>query len=167
MANSEDNLNVAFAGESQANQRYLHFGKKAQEDGLTMIGRLFRAAAAAETVHAHNHLDAMRGVPDTLANLRVAMAGEAEEFKSMYPPFVAAAREEGHTDAERTFDYALKVEEIHYGLYARAVESLEKGDDLPDKKMFVCRGCGNTVEGEAPDKCPICGAPKSWFMWIE
>lgn len=167
MEKSEENLKEAFAGESQANQRYLGFAKKAQKDGFTMIARLFRAAGAAETVHAQNHLDAMGAVRDTLANLSAAQAGEAEEFKSMYPEFLEVARQEGNTDAERTFDYAMQVEKIHHDLYGKAIGALEKGEDLPERKMFVCRGCGNTVEDEAPEKCPICGAPKSWFMLIE
>lgn len=167
MAKSQQNLEAAFAGESQANQRYLGFAKKAQEVGLTMIARLFRAAAAAETVHAQNHLDAMGAVRDTLSNLKTAQAGEAEEFRSMYPEFLNVARQEGNQDAEMTFDFAMQVEKIHHDLYGKAMASLEKGKDLPERKMFVCRGCGNTVEDEAPEKCPICGSPKSWFMLIE
>jgi rubrerythrin len=164
---TQDNLEEAFAGESQANQRYMGFGKRAQDEGYPMVARLFRAAAAAETVHAQNHMRAMKGVRATLDNLKAGVAGEAAEFGSMYPAFLRAAREEGNQDAETTFDYALQVEQIHHGLYGRAVEALEGGSDLPEQKAFVCRGCGNTVLGEAPQKCPICGAPRSWFMDIE
>ena len=167
MGKSQENLGEAFAGESQANQRYLAFAKKAQKDGLTQVARLFRAAAAAETVHAQNHMKAAGQVSDTLPNLQTAAAGEAEEFRSMYPAFIQTARDEGDKEAERTFHYANEVEQIHYGLYQKAIEEVSKGNDLPEQKMFVCRGCGNTVEGEAPYKCPICGAPKSWFMDIE
>lgn len=167
MPETEENLEAAFAGESQANQRYLGFAKKAQEDGRKMIARLFRAAAAAETVHAQNHLRAMAGVGDTLQNLEAAAAGEAEEFESMYPAFLDAARQEGHKAAEKTFDHALQVEKIHHSLYSKAIETLEGSKDLPYRNVFVCRGCGNTVEDDVPAKCPICGAPKSWFMWIE
>ncbi|KPK65759.1 MAG: rubrerythrin [Planctomycetes bacterium SM23_32] len=167
MADTMENLKEAFAGESQANQRYHGFAKKAEDDGLTMVARLFRAAAAAETVHAQNHLDVMGTVGETAANLEAAMAGEAEEFESMYPAFIATAEEDGNDDAAGTFDLAMQVEQIHYQLYSKALEAVEKGEDLRERKMFVCRGCGNTVEDEAPDKCPICGAPKSWFMHIE
>ena len=167
MGSTADNLKEAFAGESQANQKYLAFAKKAQEEGLTMVGKLFRAAAAAETVHAQNHLRVDRGIGDTAANLKAAMAGESEEFTSMYPGFVAEARKAGQDKAVETFDLAMQVEKIHHGLYSKAAVNVAAGKDLPYANMFVCRGCGNTVENVAPDKCPICGAPKSWFMWIE
>lgn len=167
MAESTDNLQTAFAGESQANQRYNGFAAKAQKEGFKTVAKLFRAAAAAETVHAQNHLQAMEGVGATQDNVKAAMAGEAEEFKTMYPDFVEVAQQEGNKEAERTFDYAMQVEKIHHELYSKALEALTGGSDLPFKHMFVCRGCGNTVEDQAPDKCPICGAPKSWFMWIE
>ena len=161
-----DNLNAAFAGESQANQRYHGFAKKADDDGHTMIAKLFRAAAAAETVHAQNPLVAMEGVGSSSDNVEAAIAGEAEEFKSMYPEFLKAARAEGHKGAERTFDQAMQVEKIHHALYSKALDSLGAGRDLPYKNLYVCRGCGNTVEDVAPVSCPICGAPKSWFMWV-
>ncbi len=167
MADSQKNLEEAFAGESQANQRYLAFAKKAEEEGHKMIARLFRAAAAAETVHAQNHIDAMSGVKDTGANLQEAMAGEAEEFRSMYPEFLEVAREQENEEAETTFDYAMQVEQIHHQLYSKAAEALEDGSDLPEIEMYVCRCCGNTVEGEPPRMCPICGAPRSHFMHIE
>lgn len=167
MADSQKNLKAAFAGESQANQRYHAFAKKAEDEGYGMIARLFRAAAAAETVHAQNHIDAMGAVGDTMANLKTAMEGEADEFKSMYPEFIETAQDEGNEEAEETFDLAMQVEQIHHELYGKAAEALKAGSDLPETPMYVCRGCGNTVEGEAPDECPICGAPKSWFMLIE
>jgi rubrerythrin len=162
-----ENLKAAFAGESQANQRYHGFARKAEDDGLNMVARLFRAAAAAETVHAQNHLDVMGSVGETTDNIKAAMAGEAEEFKSMYPDFIEAAEAEGNEEAAETFDLAMQVEEIHHDLYGKALEAVEAGRDLPERRMFVCRGCGNTVEDEAPDECPICGAPRSWFMSIE
>jgi rubrerythrin len=167
MADTGENLAHAFAGESQANQRYLGFAKQAQEDGYPMIARLFRAAAAAETVHAQNHLQAMGPVGSIPANLHAAMSGEADEFKSMYPEFIENARAEANDEAVETFDWACQVEEIHHGLYEKALEAAEGGGDLPETPMFVCRGCGNTVEGEAPDRCPVCGAPRSFFMTIE
>ena len=167
MSKTDDNLKEAFAGESQANQKYLAFAKKSDKEGLPAIARLFRAAAAAETVHAQNHAGTMGIIVGTLDNLEAAAAGEAAEFREMYPGFIAQAEQEGNAKAKTTFDYANQVEQIHHALYSKAIETLGKGQDLPETEMFVCRGCGNTVEGEAPDKCPICGAPKSWFMRIE
>lgn len=167
MADTQDNLKEAFAGESQANQKYMAFARKADEEGHSQVARLFRAAAAAETVHAQNHAEAMGLVGDTVKNLKAAAEGEAQEFQSMYPAFIEKAREEGDEDAEETFDYANQVEEIHHDLYSQAISALEGHEELPVKQMFVCRGCGNTVEGEAPDKCPVCGAPRSWFLSIE
>ena len=167
MAETPENLKEAFAGESQANQRYLAFAKEAETEGYPQIARLFRAAAAAETVHAHNHLRQMDGIGDTAENLEAAIAGEAGEFKSMYPAFIQEARAEGNKGAERTFDLALQVERIHHELYSSAAQKLKEGQDFPYANFFVCRGCGNTVVDEVPDKCPICGAPKSWFMWIQ
>lgn len=167
MAESQDNLKEAFAGESQANQKYMAFAQKADEEGHSQVARLFRAAAAAETVHAQNHAQVMGIVGGTVDNLKAAAEGEAEEFEEMYPGFIEKAQAEGNEDAEATFDYANQVEQIHHDLYTTAISALESGEELPEKKMFVCRGCGNTVEGEAPDECPICGSPKSWFMAIE
>jgi rubrerythrin len=166
MAQTDDNLKEAFAGESQANQRYLAFAKKAEQDSLPNIGKLFRSAAAAETVHAGNHLRVAMGIGETMKNLEAARAGENEEATSMYPSFVETAQKEGNDDAQETFNLALQVEKIHRGLYEKAIEALKKGKDLPPKLMFVCRGCGNTVEGAPPEKCPICGAPQHWFMLI-
>ena len=167
MSTTIDNLKEAFAGESQANQSYLAFAKKADNENLPTITRLFRAAAAAETVHAQNHAAAMEMVGPTLDNLKTAAAGEKAEFKEMYPAFIEQAEKEGNGQARQTFDHANQVEQIHHGLYSEGIKTLEKGEDLPDTKIFVCRGCGNTVEGQAPEKCPICGAPPSWFMHIE
>jgi rubrerythrin len=166
MAQTDDNLKAAFAGESQANQRYLSFSKKAEQDGYPNIGKLFRAAAAAETVHAGNHFRVALGIGETLDNLQAAKAGEHDEIEDMYPGFIETANKEGNEDAAETFNLALQVERIHRDLYGKAAESLEKGKDLPTKLMFVCRGCGNTVAGAPPEECPICGAPQHWFMHI-
>ena len=161
-----DNLQEAFAGESQANRKYLAFAAKAETDGHPQIAKLFRAAAAAETVHAHAHLRVMGGVKDTAANLRAAIDGEGHEFKHMYPQFVAEAEADGNQPALYSFKNALAVEKIHHGLYGEALESLTGGSDLPETAIFVCGVCGNTVKGQAPDKCPICGAPKAKFAEV-
>ncbi|MBM4241986.1 MAG: rubrerythrin family protein [Euryarchaeota archaeon] len=159
-----DNLNEAFAGESQANRKYIAFAKKADEEGFFQVARLFRAAAAAETVHAHNHLKVLEGIKSTKENLETAIAGEVGEFKEMYPVFIEEAEKEGNQTALWSFDVANKVEEIHAILYQKALENL--GDNI-EVVYHVCNFCGNTVEKEAPEICPICGAPKSEFKKIK
>ncbi len=161
-----DNLKEAFAGESQANRKYLAFAKKAEAEGYAQIARLFRAAAEAETVHAHAHLRVQGGVGTTAENLTTAILGEGTEFKQMYPKFVAEAEAEGNKAALTGFKHAMAVEEVHHGLYSAALKALHGGKDLPAAPMFVCSVCGFTVAGKAPDKCPICGAPKKSFMEI-
>lgn len=161
-----DNLQEAFAGESQANRKYLAFAKKAEEDGRPQVAKLFRAAAEAETVHAHAHLRVMGGIKSTAENLEEAVAGEGFEFQEMYPKFLAQAQEEGQKPAEFSFKNALAVEEIHHGLYSKALEAVKNNSDLPAAAIYVCPVCGNTVEGGVPDTCPICNVPGSKFMEI-
>ena len=165
MATSE-NLQDAFAGESQANRKYLAFAKKAQDDGLPQVAKLFRAAAEAETVHAHAHLRVMGGIKGTQDNLQEAIDGEGHEFKKMYPDFVAVAEKEGNKPAVFSFKNALAVEEIHHGLYTEALHAVQSGSDLPETKIYLCPVCGNTVKGEVPDKCPICNTPKDRFFEV-
>ena len=167
MGKTLENLQAAFAGESQANRKYLAFATKAESDGFSQIAKLFRAAAAAETVHAHGHLKAMDGVGDTGANLRDAVAGESHEFKDMYPGFIATAKEEGNKKALRMFEWANVVEEIHCGLYEDALATYDKGGDLPTEDIWVCGVCGNTVGGDCPDKCSVCGVPAAKFDKID
>ncbi len=162
-----DNLRDAFAGESQANRTYLAFAKKADEEVYPQIAKLFRAAAAAETVHAHAHLAVLGGVKSTAENLQTAAGGEAHEFKDMYPGFVSEAEAEGNKAAAISFKNAMAVEEIHHGLYNDAAASLKSGSDLPESAIFVCGVCGNTVLGEPPERCPICGAPKARFSEVK
>jgi len=161
-----DNLQAAFAGESQANRRYLAFAKQAAADGYPGIARLFRAAAEAETVHAHAHLRVMGGVKSTADNLRAAIAGEHYEFVQMYPGFVAEAQREDNQDAVMSFKNALAVEEIHHRLYNDALNMLSAGNDLTMARFFVCGVCGNTVTGAPPEKCPICGSPREKFAEV-
>ncbi len=167
MNNTQENLQAAFAGESQANRRYLFFAEKADEAGQKQAARLFRAAAEAETVHARNHLSTMGGIKSTKENLEAAVEGEKHEFVEMYPGFIGQAKADNNMAAERTFDLANKVEKIHHGLFQKAIHSLESDESPVDKPYFVCQFCGNTVEGEAPEKCPICGAPRNKFKRIE
>jgi rubrerythrin len=164
MSKTEKNLQDAFAGESQANRKYLAYAKKAEEDGHKQIAKLFRATAEAETVHAMNHLRAIGGIKSTKENLDAAIEGEVYEFQNMYPQMIEDAKEEGNKKAEMTFNYANAVEKIHADLYKKALENLGKN---PDVDYYVCQVCGNTVEGEPPDKCPICGAPKKMFKKVE
>lgn len=166
MATTE-NLQEAFAGESQANRKYLAFAKKAEQDGFPQVARLFRAAAEAETVHAHAHLRVMGGIQDTAANLQAAIDGEGFEFQEMYPEYLAEAQAEGNKPAAYSFKNALAVEETHYGLYAKALEAVKAGKDLSESEIFVCPVCGHTVLGEPPDKCPVCGSPKARFFEVK
>lgn len=161
-----DNLKAAFAGESQANRKYLAFAQRADEEGLPQVAKLFRAAADAETVHAHAHLRVMGGINKTVDNLQVAIDGEGEEFKEMYPEFVAEAEKEGNKAAEITFKNAMAVEEIHHGLYSTAREAVLSGKDLPSAAIFVCPVCGNTVLDAVPEKCGVCGVPGERFREI-
>jgi rubrerythrin len=164
---TQDNLQEAFAGESQANRTYLAFAKKADAEGHPQIAKLFRAAAVAETVHAHAHLRVLGGIKDTKQNLQMAIDGEGHEFKEMYPEFIKVAEAEGNKAALISFRNAMAVEEIHHNLYSKALETLDGGRDLPATPIHVCDVCGNTVVGDdVPEKCPICGAPRSRFEEI-
>ncbi|MFX1514051.1 MAG: rubrerythrin family protein [Promethearchaeota archaeon] len=167
MGKTDENLMAAFAGESQANRKYLAFAKKAEKDGFPQVARIFRSAAAAETVHAHAHLRVYGGIKNTLENVKAAITGEHYEFTKMYPEFIEDAKIEGNKAAERTFDYANQVEKVHHELYSKALKAVEEGEDLPIQKMFVCNVCGYTTEGGVPDKCPVCGASHEKFMEIE
>jgi rubrerythrin len=164
MEKSVQNLKEAFAGESQANRKYLAFAEKAEREGYPQVARLFRAAAEAETVHALNHLRALKAIQATHENLKEAVSGETAEFLEMYPRMIAAAQAEGHKEAERSFNFANEVEKVHARLFQKALENLAN-KELVD--IFVCSVCGYTVEGEAPDKCPICNAVKKLFKRIE
>lgn len=164
MSKVMEHLKEAFAGESQANRKYLAFAKKADQEGYPMAARLFRAAAAAETVHAHAHLRVMGGIKSTRENLKEAIEGETHEFKSMYPAMIADAKAEGHTQAERSFNYANEVEKIHAQLYQKILDNL---DNQAMVDVYICPVCGLTVEGEPPEKCPICNTLKKFFERID
>lgn len=164
---TKENLAEAFAGESQANRKYLAFAKQAEVDGFPQVARLFRAAAHAETVHAHAHLRAMGGIKKTTENLESAIEGEGFEFQTMYPPFLEEAKKEGDRMAEISFRNALAVEEIHHDLYQKALSAVKSGGDLTARPVYVCEICGNTVYDDAPDKCPVCGVPKERFTLID
>lgn len=161
---TEQNLKEAFAGESQANRMYLAFAKKAEQEGLLQVAKLFRAAADAETVHAHAHFRVLGEIRTTAENLQAAIAGETHEFSSMYPRMIAEAEAEGHAAALRNFKFANAVEKIHAQLYQNALASLGSNAEVD---YYVCQVCGHTHEGEPTGSCPICNAAKSAFKKID
>lgn len=164
MNKTDKNLKDAFAGESQANRRYLAFAQKAEEEGFTQAAKLFRAAAEAETVHALNHVRTSGEIKSTLDNLNTALGGETFEFMKMYPEFLATAKQEGNKQAAWSFDVANKVEQVHAKLYQKAIDALKNKKEMAKVDYYVCSVCGNTVEGEPPEKCPVCGNPKSKYF---
>ncbi|MBU4316479.1 MAG: rubrerythrin family protein [Proteobacteria bacterium] len=164
MTKSEQNLWDAFAGESQANRKYLAFADKAQKEGFPQVAKLFRAAAEAETVHAHAHLRALKAVESTAENLQTAIDGETHEFKKMYPAMIEDAKAEKNTIAERSFDFANQVEKIHAELYKKALDNLSQQKDLD---YYVCPVCGYTCENEPPETCPVCKANGRSFKKID
>jgi len=164
MSKSGNNLEEAFAGESQANRKYLAFAKKAEEDGFVQVAKLFRAAAAAETVHAHAHLRVLGGIGSTEDNLKEAIGGETHEFTAMYPQMIEEAIAEGNRAAQISFQFANEVEKIHAALYQKGLDIM---GDLEDVDYYICEICGNTVEDEPPDKCSVCGAGKKAFFKVD
>jgi rubrerythrin len=164
MSKTEKDLRDAFAGESQANRKYLAFAKKAEQEGYGQIAKLFRAAAEAETIHAHNHLKELGGIKSTSENLTEAINGEVFEFQKMYPQMIRDAEEEGIKGALRSFTFANEVEKIHADLYRKALENIGKNADAD---YYVCQICGHTVENEPPDKCPVCSAGKKAYKKID
>jgi rubrerythrin len=164
---TENNLLEAFEGESKANRRYVFFAEKAEKEGHPQVARLFRAVAEAETVHARNHLMAMDAIGSTKDNLTAASMGEHLEFTSMYPVFIEIAKEEMNARAERTFDWANKVEKAHFGYFEATLKDIKEGREPEDTTYYVCQVCGNTVTGSPPDKCPICGSPVKAFKKME
>ena len=161
------NVWEAFAGESQANRRYLAFAKKAADEGFPNIARLFRAVAESETIHANNHLQALKGVKSTAENLESALRGEADEYTSMYPMFMDQAKRDANNDALKSFFWANEAEKTHARFYERALDVNKKGEDLELKDLHICSVCGYTVEGDPPEKCPTCGQGKDKFKRIE
>ncbi len=164
---TKDNLKAAFAGESQANRKYIAFARKAQSEGFPNMAKMFRAIAEAETVHALNHLEIIGEIKSTKENIDAAANGENYENTQMYPKFIEQAKAEGNADAERSFDYANKVEKIHEDYYKEAAKVMAEGKDIEETEISVCSICGNTFKENAPDNCPICGAPKEKFIKID
>ncbi len=164
---TKENAMAAFAGESQANRKYAAFAEKATEEGFPGIARLFTAASEAEAIHARRILKAISAVGKTEENLSGAISGETHEFTEMYPAFVKQAESEKMTDALQIFTYAMQAEEVHAGLYQKALTALKAGRDLGREKVFLCPICGNVMIGVAPEKCPICSAVRKVFKVVE
>jgi rubrerythrin len=165
MATTEDNLKNAFAGESQANRKYLAFAKQAEKDGLPNIAKLFRTAAEAETIHALGHFMALGGIGSTLDNLQAAIDGETYEYTEMYPPMLEQAEKDGHK-AARMFKFANDVEETHAKLYQAALDAAKQGKDLETSDIYVCPICGHIEFGAPPEACPVCRAKAKMFVQV-
>ncbi len=165
MPTTNDNLGIAFAGESQANQKYRAFAKKAAKDGFPNIAKLFETTAEAERIHAEGHLKALEGVGSTLENLKAAIDGETFEFEKMYPPMLAQAETEGHK-AKKMFKWAVEAEEVHAKLYAAALKAVEEGKDLEESKFYLCPVCGHIEFGTPPENCPFCGVPADMYIEV-
>jgi rubrerythrin len=165
MPTTLEDLAVAFAGESQANRKYLAFSRQADKEGLAQIARLFRAAAEAETIHALGHLANMGGISETLKNLEAALSGETYEHTEMYPPMVARAEASGHR-AKTMLSWANKSEKVHARLFQQALEALRAGKDLSQMSVYICPVCGDIELGTLPERCPICNAPASRYQQV-
>ena len=164
MPTTKENLKEAFAGESQAAQKYTVFAAKAERDGFPNVAKLFRLTAQAERIHAEGHLKALDGVGSTADNLKTAIAGETYEFTEMYPPMLEQAEADGHK-AKRMFKYAVEAEQVHAKLYQMALEAVESGKDL-EEEFYLCPVCGYIEMGAPPEKCPICGVKGEKFIQI-
>lgn len=165
MPTTLDNMKDAFAGESQANQKYRAFAKKAEREGFQNVARLFRTAAEAERIHAEGHLGAMEGIGSTADNLKAAIEGETYEYKEMYPPMFEQATAEEHK-AKRMFGYALEAEAVHARLYALALEAVLAGKDLTETDFYLCPICGYIEFGKPTEACPVCGSKPEKFVLV-
>ncbi len=166
MSNTLSSLKEAFAGESQANQKYRAFAKKAEQEGFPNIARLFRTTAEAERIHAEGHLNSLDAVGSTSRNLQAAIDGETYEYKEMYPPMLREAEAEGHR-AKRMFGYAVRAEEVHARLYKIALEAVQRGEDLSETNFYLCPVCGHIELGNPPQSCPICNAKGEKFILVQ
>jgi rubrerythrin len=160
MSKTDQNLKTAFAGESQANRRYLAYAQRAADEYKEGVYKLFRAIAEGETIHALKHLQHMKAVKSTRENIEEAMSGEMHEFTTMYPQMIAEAKEEGAQGAEITLTHAMEVEKVHHDLLRQA---LDDPDAFPVQDYYICRACGYIATQAAPETCPVCGAVSSAF----
>lgn len=166
MATTNENLKEAFAGESQANQKYRAFAKKAEKDGFANIAKLFKTTAEAERIHAEGHLKALDMIASTADNLQAAIDGETYEFEEMYPPMVDQAVADSHK-AKTMFKFAVDAEEVHANIYSKALEAVKNGKDLDESEFYLCPVCGYIELGQAPEKCPICKALGKIFLQVD
>lgn len=172
-----DFLRSAYGGESMAHMRYLIWGSIAEKEGFTNIGRLFKAIAYAEQVHADNHFRELKdlksdhtvtagavfGVGTLVENLQGAINGELHEIEQMYPVYLQTAEFQNEKGAKRSFHFALEAEKIHADLFKKAQDEAKEGKDMQFSAVNVCPVCGHTIIGDAPDKCPICGTKKEMY----
>jgi rubrerythrin len=165
MSNTQENLWEAFAGESQAGQKYQAFAKKAERDGFPHVAQLFRTASAAEKIHAEGHLKALDGIGSTAENIQTAINGETYEYTEMYPPMLEQAEADGHK-AKRMFGYAMKAEEVHAQLYKIAKQAVERGEDLSEAEFYLCPICGHIEFGKPTEPCPICGTLAKKYIQV-
>jgi rubrerythrin len=165
MSTTQENLKGAFAGESQANQKYLAFAREAEREGFDNVAKLFRTTAMAERIHAEGHLSALGGISSTAENLQAAIGGETYEHTEMYPPMLEQAVADGHP-AKRMFAFALEAEKIHAVLYQKALEAVRNGQDISTSEVWLCPICGHVELGTPPEKCPICGAKASVYVQV-
>ena len=165
MSKTNENLKEAFAGESQANQKYLAFAKEAEKAGFSNIAKLFRTTAQAESIHAEGHLAALGGVGSTADNLQAAIGGETFEHTEMYPPMLDQAEADNHP-AKKMFAFALKAERQHAALYKQALEAVRSGKDISATEVWLCPFCGHIELAKPPAICPICGATASQFVQV-
>lgn len=165
MPGTKDNLKEAFAGESQANQKYRAFAKKAEKDGFPNIAKLFKTTAEAERIHAEGHFGALDGIGSTAENLQAAIDGETYEFESMYPPMLATAEAEGHK-AKRMFKFAVEAEAVHAELYKLALEAAKQGKDIDTSEIYLCPVCGHIELKKPTDKCPICNLQPEKYIEV-
>ncbi len=165
MASTIDNLKEAFAGESQANQKYLNFARKAEQDGFKNIAKLFRLTAEAEKIHAEGHFKSLDGVGSTAQNLQAAIDGETYEYTKMYPPMLLQAEADGHK-AKRMFGYAVEAEAVHAKLYSMALEAVRQEKDLTNIEFYLCPVCGYIEIGKPAKECPVCGTKAEKFVTL-
>jgi rubrerythrin len=165
MPATKENLKEAFAGESQANQKYLAFAREAEKEGFVNVAKLFRTTAQAERIHAEGHLEALGGIGSTAENLNTAIGGETYEHEEMYPPMLEQAEAEAHP-AKRMFAFAVKAEQVHAELYKKALDAVRNGQDITATEVWLCPICGHIELGNPPEKCPICGAKSSIYVQV-
>jgi rubrerythrin len=161
---TEENVKAALAGESQAHIKYAAFAFKAESENLPNVARAFKANSFAEQVHASNYLKLLGALGSTPDNLAAAVGGETFEIEEMYPSFVVTAQSQGEKAAETYFNWATAAEKVHAHIYREAQQAVAAGQDIPSKPIHVCPACGFTMEGDAPDKCPLCSTVKARFV---